>query len=65
MLKNLTAQSSSTDVILCNRSLKYAMIEADEKDCKEQKEMFMKFIEEKKFYYTDGFLEKHKYKSRQ
>ena len=57
MSKTLNAQSSSTVVILCHRSVKSAMIKADEEDYKDQKEMFGKFIEENKFYYNDRFLE--------
>ena len=49
MLKTLNAQSPSTVVILCHRSVKSAMIKADEEDYKEQKEVFGKFIEENKF----------------
>ena len=64
MSKTLQAQSSSTVVILCHRSVKSAMIKADEKDYKEQKEVFGKFIGENKFYYNDRFLEQYKYKSR-
>jgi phenylpyruvate tautomerase PptA (4-oxalocrotonate tautomerase family) len=64
MSKTLQAQSSSTVVILCHRSVKSAMIKADEEDYKEQKEVFGKFIGENKFYYNDRFLKQYKYKSR-
>jgi hypothetical protein len=50
MSKTLKAQSPSTVVTLCHRSVKSAMIKADEEDYKEQKEVFGKFIEENKFY---------------
>ena len=65
MSKTLKAQSPSTVVILCHRSVKSAMIKADEEDYKEQKEVLGKFIEENKFYYNDKFLELYKYKSMQ
>ena len=65
MSKTFKAQSPSTVVTLCHRSVKSAMIKADEEDYKEQKEVFGKFIEENKFYYNDRFLEQYKYKSRQ
>ena len=65
MLTTLNAQSSSTVVLLCHRSVKSAMIKADEENYKEQKEKCEEFIEENKFYYNDRFLEQYKYKSRQ
>ena len=49
MSKTLNAQSSSTVVILCHRSVKSAMIKADKENYKEQKKAFGKFIEENKF----------------
>ena len=62
MSKISKAQSPSTVVILCHRSVKSAMKKAVEKDYKEQKEMLWKFIEEIKFYYDDRFLKTYKYK---
>ena len=55
MLKTLTAKSSSTEVILCHREVKYAIIKAG----KEQKDMLGTFIKENKFYYNDRFLEQN------
>ena len=55
MSKTLNAQSSSTVVILCHRSVKSAMIKADKENYKEQKKAFGKFIEENKFYYKIDF----------
>ena len=57
--QTLTAQSSSTEVILCHREVKSAMMKADEEDSKEQKEKFEEFIKENKFYYNDRFLEQN------
>ena len=45
MLKTLTAQSSSTEVIVCHREVKSAIIKAS----KELKEMLWKFIKETSF----------------
>ena len=61
----LKTHSPPTVVILCHRSVKFAMIKVDEEDYKEQKEVFRKFIEENKFYYNDSLLEQYKKKSRQ
>ena len=55
MLKTLTAKSSSTEVILCHREAKSAIIKAG----KEQKDMLGTFIKENKFYYNDRFLEQN------
>ena len=59
MLKTVNAQSTTTVVILWHRSVKSVMIKAGEKDYKEQKEMFRKFIEKNHFYYSDRFLQQN------
>ena len=52
MLKALNAQSTSTLVILCHRSVKSAMKKACKED-KKQKEIFWQFITKHKFYYNE------------
>ena len=52
MLKALNAQSTSTLVILCHRSVKSAMKKACKED-KIQKEIFGQFITKHKFYYNE------------
>ena len=64
-MKTFTAQSSTTEVVLCHREVKSGMIKAGDKDYKKQKKLFEDFIKEHKFYYDDRFLKKYKYNSRQ
>ena len=52
MLETLHAQSPSTVVILCHRSVKSAMKKACKED-KKQKEIFGQFITKHKFYYNE------------
>jgi hypothetical protein len=58
MLKTLNAQSPSTVVISCHRSVKSAMKNACKED-KKQKEIFGQFITKHKFYYNDGFRQQY------
>jgi hypothetical protein len=55
MLKTFTAKSSTTEVILCHREVKYAIIKAS----KELKKQLETFIIVNKFYYNDRFLEQN------
>ena len=53
--QHFTAKSSTTEVILCHREVKSAIIKAG----KELKKQFETFIIENKFYYNDRFLQQN------
>ena len=53
--QTFTAKSSTTEVILCHREVKSAIIKAG----KELKKRLETFIIENKFYYNDRFLQQN------
>jgi hypothetical protein len=55
LCQNFTAKSSTTEVILCHREVKSAIIKAG----KELKKRLETFIIENKFYYNDRFLQQN------
>jgi hypothetical protein len=58
MLETVNAQSPSTVVISCHRSVKSAMKNACKED-KKQKEIFGQFFTKHKLYYNDGFRQRY------